>query len=63
MLTVYPSVPVCVCLSRRTGMVDAATSVKFGTWNVSSIVDTAGCVEVASRHAGRGEDRKVDGHI
>ena len=41
-------------------MVDAATSVKFGTWNVRSMVDTAGCVEVASRHAGRGEDCKVD---
>ena len=41
-------------------MVDAATSVKCGTWNVRSMVDTAGCVEVASRHAGRGEDCKVD---
>lgn len=59
-LAVYPSVPVCVCLSRRTSMVDAATSVKFGTWNVRSMVDTAGCVEVASCHAGRGEDCKVD---
>ena len=41
-------------------MVDAATSVKFGTWNVRSIVDTAECVEVASHHTDRGEDREID---
>ena len=34
---------------------------RIGTWNVRSMVDTEGCVEIASRrHDGqRGEDRKV----
>ena len=34
---------------------------KVGTWNVRSMVDTEGCIEVASQTNGkRGEDRKVD---
>ena len=38
-----------------------ATSVwRVGTWNVRSMVDTEGPIEVASQNAKRGEDRKVD---
>ncbi len=35
---------------------------KLGTWNVQSMVDTEGSVEVASQWADgqRGEERKVD---
>ena len=34
---------------------------KVGTWNVRSMVDTEGSIEVASQTNGkRGEDRKVD---
>ena len=33
---------------------------KFGTWNVRSMVDTEGPIEVASQHSQHGEDRKVD---
>ena len=32
----------------------------MGTWNVRSMVDTEGPIEVASREGQRGEDRKVD---
>ena len=35
---------------------------RLGTWNVRSIIDTIGCIEIASgRQDGqKGEDRKVD---
>ena len=33
---------------------------RLGTWNVRSMVDTEGLIEVASRGKERGEDRKVD---
>ena len=32
----------------------------MGTWNVRSMVDTEGLIEVASRWGQRGKDRKVD---
>ena len=32
----------------------------MGTWNVYSMVDTEGLIEVASRLGQRGEDRRVD---
>ena len=32
----------------------------LGTWNVRSMVNTEGPIEVASQSAERGEDRKVD---
>ncbi len=33
---------------------------RLGTWNVRSMVDTEGPVEVASQGTERGEERKVD---
>lgn len=33
---------------------------RLGTWNVRSMVDTEGPIEVASQGTERGEDRKVD---
>ena len=32
----------------------------FGVWNVRSMVDTEGPVEIASSRVDRGEDRKVN---
>ena len=33
---------------------------RMGAWNVRSMVDTEGPIEVASRRGQRGQDRKVD---
>ena len=35
---------------------------RLGTWNVRSMIDTVGCIEIPSRQQDgqRGEDRKVD---
>ena len=49
-----------VCNAYNVRKARKSITVKFGSWNVRSMVDTEGPVEVASQHSQRGEDRKVD---
>ena len=44
----------------KTAMRKARNVWRAGTWNVRSMVDTEGPIEVASQRNERGEDRKVD---
>ena len=44
----------------KTAMRKARNVWRAGTWNVRSMVDTEGPIEVASQWNERGEDRKVD---